>query len=275
MHKTLATLAIFAAFGCAAETSEPKNDVAPDGELAPTDLGSADHASPYRGDVALDVPVAGSVSRRTPYHYYTASLEAGRTYSFTATGGVGDDLYLILYVQSGGGFTYYAHDDDCSTETFDPCLEVSFADATEVAVLVSTYPYVARRYPTAASYELSSTCLDCGGECPAGPDVHYTSRDPEECSRILFTCIPGLVPFFSDCGCGCAPEEEPQPECQVGGCSGQVCHEAGDPVFTTCEWRPEYACYQTYGQCERQPDDTCGWTPTAELQACLADPGTL
>jgi hypothetical protein len=40
-------------------------------------------------------------------------------------------------------------------------------------------------------------------------------------------------------------------------------------VISTCEWRDEYACYQT-ATCERQPDGQCGWTSTPELDACLA-----
>jgi hypothetical protein len=56
--------------------------------------------------------------------------------------------------------------------------------------------------------------------------------------------------------------------CYVGGCSGQVCSDR-EGVITTCEWRDEYACYDS-ATCERQPDGLCGWTPTPELEACLA-----
>ncbi len=56
--------------------------------------------------------------------------------------------------------------------------------------------------------------------------------------------------------------------CVVTGCSGQVCAE--EDVFTTCEWREEYACYET-ATCERQVDGACGWTATEELDACLGD----
>jgi eight-cysteine-cluster-containing protein len=63
------------------------------------------------------------------------------------------------------------------------------------------------------------------------------------------------------------PVEAPSAkECLPNGCSGQVC--ADEPVFTTCEWRPEYACFQQ-AACERQVNGACGWTQTAELQACL------
>ncbi len=60
-------------------------------------------------------------------------------------------------------------------------------------------------------------------------------------------------------------------ECFVGGCSGQVCSDQ-EGVITTCQWRPEYACYQDAdATCERQPSGACGWTPTPELNACLGN----
>jgi hypothetical protein len=58
--------------------------------------------------------------------------------------------------------------------------------------------------------------------------------------------------------------------CHVSGCSSHVCSDRAD-VITTCEWRPEYACYGE-ATCERQADGACGWTETDELRACLADP---
>ncbi|MEB2343600.1 MAG: hypothetical protein OZ948_02540 [Deltaproteobacteria bacterium] len=61
--------------------------------------------------------------------------------------------------------------------------------------------------------------------------------------------------------------------CVVSGCSGQICAER--PYATTCEWRPEYACYRE-ARCGRYgPGDTCAWEPTPELLACLADPPAL
>jgi hypothetical protein len=55
--------------------------------------------------------------------------------------------------------------------------------------------------------------------------------------------------------------------CFKTGCSSQVC--ADRSVVTTCEFRPEYACYQK-AMCERQRNGECGFTQTAELTACLA-----
>ena len=59
--------------------------------------------------------------------------------------------------------------------------------------------------------------------------------------------------------------------CVKGGCSGIVCAAPGEDVITTCEYRPEYGCYKT-ATCERQSTGLCGWTQTAELTACLANP---
>jgi len=73
-----------------------------------------------------------------------------------------------------------------------------------------------------------------------------------------------------------SPEATPAPgptaACVVAGCSSHLCLEAGSgPEMTTCEFRAEYACYQS-ATCERQPDGGCGWSPTPELDACLASP---
>lgn len=69
-----------------------------------------------------------------------------------------------------------------------------------------------------------------------------------------------------------SPPPPPPPTagaCRPTGCSGQVCSD--EDVITTCEFRPEYACYRT-ARCERQPGGACGWTMTPELVACLANP---
>jgi hypothetical protein len=54
--------------------------------------------------------------------------------------------------------------------------------------------------------------------------------------------------------------------CFKTGCSSQVC--ADEAVITTCEYRPEYACYKS-AKCERQANGKCGFTDTPELRQCL------
>jgi len=55
--------------------------------------------------------------------------------------------------------------------------------------------------------------------------------------------------------------------CMKTGCSRAICSDHN--VISTCEWRPEYACYQK-ATCERQADGNCGFTQTRELTSCLA-----
>ncbi len=55
--------------------------------------------------------------------------------------------------------------------------------------------------------------------------------------------------------------------CIKTGCSSQICSDHN--VISTCEFRPEYACYQN-ATCERQRDGNCGFTKTPELTECLA-----
>jgi eight-cysteine-cluster-containing protein len=69
-------------------------------------------------------------------------------------------------------------------------------------------------------------------------------------------------------GSGSAPVAN---DCIKTGCSGIVCAEPGNDVMTTCEFKNEYACYQT-ASCERQADGKCGWTQTDALKACIANP---
>lgn len=54
--------------------------------------------------------------------------------------------------------------------------------------------------------------------------------------------------------------------CMKTGCSSQIC--ADHKVVSTCEFRPEYACYQK-ATCARQADGNCGFTKTPELTECL------
>lgn len=60
----------------------------------------------------------------------------------------------------------------------------------------------------------------------------------------------------------------PAAACVRSGCSGQIC--ADQAMFSTCEWRPEYACYQQ-ATCERGANGQCGFRQTPELAACLGE----
>jgi hypothetical protein len=98
---------------------------------------------------------------------------------------------------------------------------------------------------------------------------------PEQCAT------PDGRTFVNDTQSGTPSPDTPYLSsngCAVSGCSGQLCiseEEArnGGGV-STCEFRSEYACYRE-ASCEPQPNGKCGWTQTAELAQCLANPPAI
>lgn len=74
-----------------------------------------------------------------------------------------------------------------------------------------------------------------------------------------------------------SPSAEPRAaaaDCAPTGCSGSICAKNGADIVTTCEMKPEYACYAN-AECKVQPSGECGWTMDAALQSCLANPPPL
>lgn len=57
-------------------------------------------------------------------------------------------------------------------------------------------------------------------------------------------------------------------DCTTGGCSGTICQSKdSEPVFTTCEWLPEYECYKKI-EC-RCLDNKCQWDKTKKFNKCV------
>ena len=67
----------------------------------------------------------------------------------------------------------------------------------------------------------------------------------------------------------CATDEH----CIIGGCSGTVCQPKGkDIIFTTCEYKEEYACYKQIScNCI---DNKCIWDETDDFDKCLEEART-
>ena len=130
-----------------------------------------------------------------------------------------------------------------------------------------------------------STCPDgqslnlATGECECttiGLCVEGWTWDPVACECItpcaLVRCAAGTHCEAIDGAAACVPDGPTEPSCFRTGCSGEVCSD--ENVLTVCIYRPEYACYD-HATCERQPTGECGWTPTPELDACLAGAGAF
>ncbi|MBU2561689.1 MAG: eight-cysteine-cluster domain-containing protein [Nanoarchaeota archaeon] len=70
---------------------------------------------------------------------------------------------------------------------------------------------------------------------------------------------------------GSAPAEcSSDSDCRKDGCSGQLCRpKSSEPVFTTCEYRPEYECL---GMVECGcVDRNCAWSTSTEYERCVAE----
>lgn len=113
-------------------------------------------------------------------------------------------------------------------------------------------------------------CPDCSGkingQCyPRGLQPAIFCAEPL-CPKPLPKPLPLPKPepceFGNDCGV------TPGKLCRKTGCSSHICSDSD--VVSTCEFRPEYACYRT-ATCTRQSDGQCGWVQTPELQKCLSD----
>ncbi len=127
--------------------------------------------------------------------------------------------------------------------------------------------------------------LECAFECP------YPTNDPANCNygfnpngtcQQPAVCVEGDTQPAEDgcntCTCSggqwacteiaCLPSEcTTDADCIETGCSGQVC--APQAVITTCEFRPEYACYNEPTTSCGCNNGQCGWAQTADLAACL------
>jgi hypothetical protein len=71
-------------------------------------------------------------------------------------------------------------------------------------------------------------------------------------------------------GCTFDPPTSARAEdgCHIGGCGAELC-TAHEGAISPCIWFDALVCYRD-AICARQPSGACGWTPTPELNACLA-----
>ncbi|MEX0919081.1 MAG: Gmad2 immunoglobulin-like domain-containing protein [Candidatus Paceibacterota bacterium] len=67
------------------------------------------------------------------------------------------------------------------------------------------------------------------------------------------------------------PTSRAKDGCIITGCSSQICSD--QEVVTTCEYLPEYACYQS-AICGRGPTGQCQWQDSPALAQCLEDLST-
>jgi hypothetical protein len=276
----LASLAVssFAVAGCAADTT-----AAADGEEA-EDVGvSADEissrAAPFVGSYAWRAGDSGAF-----VDFQQLTLEASGAYSASVDAQlVNPAIQCIAFpctqpesgtwriIKSGGKLklkvspsgpkptrSYYASIQE-QTRTLGL---TRFGQSTSLFFQGSTCANVRCTATTHCemSYGKGGYAPACVPNAPAPP--------PATCAATL--CGPGTMCVEKPTGAECVATPPPPAACVKSGCSGQIC--ADEARISTCEYRPEYACYQA-ATCERQATGACGWTQTPALTTCIANAG--
>lgn len=116
--------------------------------------------------------------------------------------------------------------------------------------------------------KLGEACSMHGTKCEQGLECAYQcpdpNADPNSCNLGINpsgTCV-ATTPVVGAC--------TSDADCVTDGCSGQLCRAASDaPIFTTCDYRPEYACYKAPTTACGCNSGVCGWAQTAALAQCL------
>lgn len=103
-----------------------------------------------------------------------------------------------------------------------------------------------------------------GDECN-----QYASCDPDFIRKPGLYRLRGTFQLDEFGGRSLVVDDFQAANCQRGGCSGQVCSNAPGAI-STCDFRPEYACYAGTS-CEAQGDGYCAWTQTPAFLQCIAD----
>lgn len=125
----------------------------------------------------------------------------------------------------------------------------------------------------------SATCeVNPGGcatvRCASGTQCVEGANGAATCEPVRG---PGCAATLCMTGTTCVEDANGVAECKPNttapcvktGCSGHIC--ADQQRITTCEFRPEYACYQQ-AVCERNASGQCGFRQTSALTSCLASP---
>ncbi len=139
-----------------------------------------------------------------------------------------------------------------------------------------------RTYGNACEARCAHVEVAYGGECRDDcPTLTHVRRPDGQCVPKCYgdeqcgegqrcnapeVCLQDpACPQCDVCVGWCVPEKR---DCRPTGCNGEICSDRD--VASPCVVLPEFACYQEYGMCERQPWGGCDWTPTPELDMCLA-----
>ncbi len=183
---TAALVSVIALTTAACNVQEDKTEATDVASIATEgkNLGKSD--SPYdrfQGDINFDQRVLRVLPAGVGYHLYRIEVAGQNDAFIDLASREGDDTFLIMYKWNGtsSNWQYTAHNDDCSSNTYNSCLTSSLTEGTYL-LLATSYQYA--NWGTAASvdYEIEVFCN--GGTC-SGPTVCGT-RGAAQCGTDEF-----------------------------------------------------------------------------------------
>ncbi len=145
-----------------------------------------------------------------------------------------------------------------------------------------------RRYAEEFCSKHCTYCTDpsssyCGGKCGVNTFKVWNECRSGTVCKVVVDCVAGYYPVDTgkEDGDGCpiiiCEKEKPKYEltgcqtdddCQVGGCSGELCYKKGLEIASICLWKPEYECLKKIGcKCV---DNKCQWQKTSDFDECMA-----
>ncbi|MDX9722277.1 MAG: hypothetical protein RBU37_16155 [Myxococcota bacterium] len=131
-------------------------------------------------------------------------------------------------------------------------------------------------WPTWAQDPVTGACCEYQSSCQA-PEGWALFDDAAMCG----TCRAGDVELLSDgctvCYClrqgqwacldrACETPCQEDADCVITGCLGEFCAPA--PLYSACDWQPQYACLNEGVTACACQGGICGWTQSPELVAC-------
>ncbi|MBK8215616.1 MAG: hypothetical protein IPK71_17935 [Myxococcales bacterium] len=269
------TLAAFALTGCAADTSTD-DEVAADAVDA-EDTGTSEEALSSTGKRFVGTWNEGS-AEGTDFNMYFSKLVFGADGRYTAE--IADPRIRCIkapcVLTDSGTWNGYTYRGDLRVRL----TSTRYGRRVYQARIVTAQASLNTLPPERLVLTRNGTTVSLAKQRFVGCEVvrcTATTHCDDGGGTKNAACVPNTTCAAVRCAQGTTCDDStgearcvPQPACRRTGCSGQVC--ADRDMMTTCEMRPEYACYRS-AVCERGADGQCGFRKTAELTSCLANAG--